>query len=185
MFGWHSHVISVALGPEPGPSGVGCREAGTGKQGRPEIPSVIEFPQHRVLEGELQSAVTLAFELLMKPKCAKLFGGMVLADATLNNLLQAGSIQFGAIQSFPGYTINATTTPIMVATPDDPSGSPWAIITINSVAGSFVSGNANSQVVTLLHELGHAENDEADCCDTAAGQRQSVMNSKKVAFDCL
>ncbi len=149
-------------------------------------------PTMEQLLSELASAVWGAEELIAaKPKCAKLFGGATLAIDTLQDLYNTDSIDFGALLPTNGNVTNAVTTPETKSTFGVPDSSyNWATITINDTNGTFVNGTATDQVVTLLHELGHAENDiygngTSGIVDDSGSTRASLLNTSTVKFDCL
>jgi hypothetical protein len=99
-------------------------------------------------------ATTQALKALTKPDCAKLFG---ISDPTavFSDLVQ-NDLTIGPIKSPTGTTISATTGGTTVVTANGTFNG--AEIKINDIAGTFVTGSLNDQIVTLLHELGHAVN---------------------------
>ncbi len=121
--------------------------------------------------NKLPKVVGLAEKALDDPKCADALGfgkaadgssvsaGTVLFDM-FNNIGGYGTIAAGAIDSLSGTVTNAQTTP---GTSQDANGGPvtgFAEIVLNDVAGSsFVTGTTSDQVLTILHELGHAMDD--------------------------
>lgn len=73
-----------------------------------------------------------------------------------NNIGDYGVIAPGPINSPPGQRVNAQT---IGGTRVDANGGPvtgFAEIVLNDVEGTFVTGTTSDQVLTILHELGHA-----------------------------
>jgi hypothetical protein len=84
--------------------------------------------------------------------------GTVLFDM-FNNIGNYGMIAPGPVESPPGTVVNAQT---IAGTIEDANGGPttgFAEIVLNDVTGSFVNGTTGDQVLTILHELGHAMDD--------------------------
>jgi hypothetical protein len=82
-----------------------------------------------------------------------------------------------------------------VSVSDARTGVSWdaASITINDLAGTFVTGSAEDQVVTLLHELAHAMNYIfgagtnpilPDGTDVPDGINKSILNANTVDAGC-
>ena len=123
----------------------------------------------RNLSTELATGLTSALNALNDPKCAQLFGvgsstngpvtpGEVLLDIYMG-IGNYGTIGFGDIASPPGTVVSATTTPVVAIPQQGGPAYSEADILINDLAGTFVTGNSRSQMITILHELGHAMND--------------------------
>ena len=101
--------------------------------------------------------------------------------------------QGGGINSPSGYTVSATTEGTTLVTPNGTFNG--AEIKINDLAGTFVTGTLNDQIVTLLHELGHAVNfiygngtSQIVNDGTAlgkAGVQASIDNTALVKKNCL
>jgi hypothetical protein len=139
---------------------------------------------------ELGKAANLAIKALQSPGCAKLFG--VTDPASLFGSLVQDDLTIGPIVSPPGTTVSATTEGTTLVTPNGTF--PGAEIKINDVAGTFVTGTLNDQIVTLLHEFGHAVNfiDGAgtsqivdDGPSVPGGVQKSMDNTALVKQDCL
>lgn len=108
-------------------------------------------------------------EIILKtdPDCANLFGQGTVVNGTTINAAQVlqnlyagnpyGSIAVGDITSRPGTVTSATTTPGIIQSGGSTQNA--AYILINDLAGTYRTGTFEDQVVTLLHELGHAVND--------------------------
>lgn len=63
-------------------------------------------------------------------------------------------------------------------------------ITVNDLGGTFVTGNTQSQAVTLLHELGHAYDfmygpDSTLIGPDAGSTAQSIANTALVQQKCF
>ena len=115
----------------------------------------------------------LALNALEKnPACASLFGSSsasypVAPGAELLLLSGAGDIQIGDIPQQPGspYVTSATTVGVEPYSYNIGNGASSVLlyesvtITINDLAGSFVTGTTQDQAITLIHELGHAFSD--------------------------
>jgi len=108
-----------------------------------------------LVNKRVTTATRSALRALDNPDCAKLFG---IADpaSLLSNLITSDTT-VAPIRSPQGTTVSATTTPTTLVTSNGTFNG--AEITINDVAGTFVTGTLNDEIVTLLHELGHAVND--------------------------
>jgi hypothetical protein len=143
------------------------------------------------VQKEVGRATTQALKALQNPDCAKLFG---VADpaAVLNDLVQ-NDLTVGPIKSPAGTTISATTGGTTLVTANGTFNG--AEIKINDVAGAFVTGSLNDQIVTLLHELGHAINfidgpgtsqivNDGSALG-AAGIQASMNNTALVKQNCL
>ena len=114
------------------------------------------------VEKLISRDLNMARRALLKPDCAALFGvpdpfSILFGIANPSLGSNYGSLEIMGITSPPGTTISATVTPVSLTNANGTFNS--AIITLNSLAGSFVTGTPTDQVVTLLHELGHAIND--------------------------
>ncbi len=107
------------------------------------------------VQKEVGRATAQAIKALSNPECAKLFG---ISDpaAQLSSLVQ-NDLTIGPIVSPKGTTVSAQTNGTTLVTANGTFNG--AEIKINDVAGTFVTGTLNDQIVTLLHELGHAVND--------------------------
>jgi len=182
----------------------GC-SAGTSTTGSPGTGSGGTGAAGRVT-AELASAYQLAESLLKQPDCSNIFGqGTTASGATLTaaQVLTSlysggplGNITVGAppVTPPPGYTINATTQAgVTVSGIGGPSQNA-AYITINDTAGDYFAGSALDQVVTLLHELGHAMNDifgpgtsviQPDGSSVPNGNQISQDNTKLVDISCV
>ena len=130
------------------------------------------------------------------PDCDSLFGltsGSPVPSQFLQTLFPG--IQIGNIQSAPGYFTSATT--VGTGPYQAPIGNgatqllyTGVLITINDLAGTFVSGNTQSQAITLLHELGHAYDDMYGPASTlilsdAGNPAQSMANTALVTQKCF
>jgi hypothetical protein len=99
------------------------------------------------------------------------------------------------IQSQPGQVTSATTTGANWYKVDIGNGATqlragFVQITINDLAGTFVSGSPEDQAVTLLHELGHAFADlygpgSTSIQDDATSLATSIANSNLVRTTCF
>jgi len=149
--------------------------------------------KHAQAMAKLLKAETLA-EIILKndQDCANLFGqgttvngAMIDAAQVLQNLYAGksyGSITVGDIASKPGTVTSATTTPGIIQTGGSTQNA--AYIVINDLAGSYVTGTFESQVVTLLHELGHAVNDIfGPGTSLIQPDGQSVKNGVQISMD--
>jgi hypothetical protein len=158
--------------------------------------------QRARVEAELSTALTAALNALNNDQCAKLFGqgnrggNAVLASEVLLDLFLGignyGDLTVGDITSPPGTVVSATTTPLVVINGSQTFNE--ADIVINDLAGTFVSGKAQDQAVTLLHELGHAMNDifgpgtsqiKDDGSSVPGGIQTSMNNTALVKKDCF
>jgi hypothetical protein len=144
--------------------------------------------------NELSAAYSLALQYLQNPNCAKVLGsgtasnGSTVSAATVLSDMYSevagpyGTILIGDI-SLPGLITSAKTVGVV--------GGGTATITINDLQGSFVTGNWKNQVVTLLHELGHAMNDIFGAGTSLVGPDSqtnvgaSVNNTKLITDVCL
>lgn len=67
----------------------------------------------------------------------------------------------------------------------------YASIVLNDTQGTFVTGNLQSQIVTLLHELGHAMNDIFGAGTNKFNQNDygntalSGQNDQKIIDNCI
>jgi RHS repeat-associated protein len=138
--------------------GIGNEQVNTGAQG-------VGLVAPAVLSNRLGAAITAAIDALANnKKCYDLFtGGPGFPEdpiGVLQNLQSGGkygSIGFGTLISAPGTVRSATTAGVTVT--DGTQTYDKVEIVINNFAGSFVTGSARDQAVTILHELGHAMNE--------------------------
>ena len=112
-------------------------------------------------------ALDLALSKLSAEKCRGLFGNASSPDPgdVLKGLLY-GSSQYGAvtmndIPDKPGEATSAITSvsgskPVDIGFGATQLVPATVLITINDLAGDFVSGDVKESAATLLHELGHA-----------------------------
>lgn len=109
-----------------------------------------------------------------------------------------GSIAPGPIRlkNLPANTVvNATTAPLSIVTAGGATQAA-AEVTINDLAGDYVNGSSDSsaQLVTMLHELGHAMNDifgpntsgiAPDGASVPNGWQISMGNTQLVDTACI
>ena len=147
------------------------------------------------INDRLFAAYTMA-ELILKDNedCATLLGqGRTAGGASFNaaqllsslyNGGQYGSISIGDLDSPHGTTVSAQVQPGVVANAQGVVQNGAAYMTINDLAGSFVTGTPQSQVVTLLHELGHAMNDVFGAgTSLIRDDGQGVHNGTQISMD--
>src|SRR5258706_4887309 len=126
-------------------------------------------PNFAKVTTELAVAHTVAEAILKNNKdCADLMGHGTASDGTTVSPDQVlaslysnghyGSIDVVGISSPPNTTVSAKTEGVSVSNAQ--TGVSWdaASIKINDLVGTFVTGSAEDQVVTLLHEVAHAMN---------------------------
>ncbi len=131
----------------------------------------VQLQNYNNVMKKLPNVVGRAERLLDNPQCDSIFGvgktadggtidaGLVLFDL-FNGIGGYGGITAGPIAPpQPGLIVNASTTPGEVQNAQGNVVSNFAEIILNDTQGTFVTGNLQSQIVTLLHELGHAMND--------------------------
>ena len=117
------------------------------------------------IEKRMENAIKAAIKTLQKnQKCWDLLsGGMASIDPV--GLLKDSerlSFEIGDIfEESPGQVTSATTTVSLWSWVDIGNGAQQkqataVDVTINELAGSFVSGGGDSQKMTILHEMGHA-----------------------------
>ena len=140
-------------------------EGATNSMGRPG--EVKPTPQQRKLEWwkkKLHDVLQEANRLLLTNDCAAFLGAgvadpyLILQGLTATH--QYGAISFGAITPEPGTVTSATTVVASSAPVDIGNGAQQlpaqtVNITLNTLAGNFVSGSLYDEGVTLLHEIGH------------------------------
>jgi RHS repeat-associated protein len=183
------------------PDGDGCTcsddgsecDSGGGSDPAPQKPA----KPKKQIQSELDKALKAAEKALANnPACDSLFG-LTEGSPNPSQFLQQlfPGIQIGDITSAPGTVTSATTVgtgPIPVPIGDGATQILYSgvVITINDLAGTFITGNTQSQAVTLLHELGHAYDDmygptstliESDAGSTA----QSMANTALVQKNCF
>jgi hypothetical protein len=154
-----------------------------------------------LVASRLPSAIGMALVALTKTDCAKLFSTEAngLNPSYLLTQLATGVSRYGFIQidqlSYkPGTVRSATATQISAPVPIGNDAyhtlGVGVIITINNIAGSFISGNEIDQAVTILHELGHAFNHIYDAGkslikDDGEDTKLSESNTKLVKDNCF
>jgi RHS repeat-associated protein len=146
---------------------------------------------YKAVVKELGSAMNRAQKALQNKKCADLFG--VSDPAAVLGDLFRDHMTVKPITSPPGTVVSATTTPVQLVTANGTFNQ--ADIVINDAAGVFLTGSANDQLVTLLHELGHAVNDifgagTSQIVDDGTsmgkdGIQLSIDNSALIKKNCL
>lgn len=153
----------TGFGGDPG--GAGSSD-GTGIDLQQRVNGARDRARFNKVLKELPTAIGVAEKALQDPKCAALFGqgklpdGSVVTGATL--LFDLFNHIMGSIQpmELPVTTTIVNGVPKTTAVNAQTSLNNGQIeIDISDVAGSFVTGNAQDQAITLLHEIGHAMND--------------------------
>ena len=181
----------------PGP-GAGEKQRGptTGNNRPGRIPD-------SVMEAEKNKAIQKAIDILKNNKdCAADFGltgpnGNSSPDPITVLLQISNSITYNYVYSPPGTVTSARTdglgplTSIPLPNPPDTFIQVYSFVDIvlNDTAGSFVTGTANDQVVTILHELGHAYWDlfgqgTSAILPDGTSTTQSEANTAKIKKDC-
>ena len=98
------------------------------------------------------------------------------------------------IKSPPGQVISATTmgaNPINVPIANGTQlRFGFVEVTLNALAGTFVSGSTQDQAITLLHELGHVYSDlfgpgSTQIIDDGGNLSASQANTALVKSDCF
>ena len=154
---------------------------------------------------ELQAASKAAIKALQdakKPDCARLFGltpGSPAPAPLLNSLLSSdpavGILIVDDIASPPGQVTSATTSafdPINVPIGNGATQRRYRFVevTLNDLAGTFVSGSTQDQAITLLHELGHVYSylfgpESTKITDDYGKLTASQNNTALVKSDCF
>jgi hypothetical protein len=152
---------------------------------------------------EVVAAGTLALNTLAKNSdCAGLFGltpGLPDPSTVLQKLLGAdpsvGMVIVNDITSQPGQVTSANVTGANWHNVDIGNGATqlragFVQVTINDLAGTFVTGSTQDQAVTLLHELGHVYADlfgpeSSRIQDDATSLATSIANSSLVRTTCF